>query len=160
MSPVSERFDRRSVSVALSYVLLLGVSTVLISGLFIAAGNLTQSQQERTVRLEMETIGEQLSNDVNAADRMARTLDDTDTIRIERQFPETVSGSTYRVTVTDSPGTVNTDEALVLKATNADVSLEVPLNPETDVDGDSSATGGTVVITYDESADELVIDDV
>lgn len=149
----------RGVSTALSYVLLLGVATVLTSGLVIAAGDMADSQQARTAESEMDAIGGQLSSDLSATDRMVRTLNESDEIRIRRQFPEQVSGSTYWIRVTDSPEVVGTDVALVLEATETDADIEIPVETDTPVDVDSEVKGGNVAIEYDQSADELVIMD-
>lgn len=155
MNSVTE--TSRAVSTALSYVLLLSVATVLTSGLVIAAGDMADGQQARTAESELDAIGEQLSSDLSAADRMVRTLNETSEIRVSRQFPETVSGSTYWIRVTDSPDTVGTDVALRLEAVSTSASVEIPVETDTAVDPDTEIKGGDVVVEYD--GNELVITD-
>lgn len=160
MSPVVSLTDAEDgAATVLSYVLLLGVATVLMTGLIVAGSAMADNQQQRTVGMELTVIGEQLSGDISTVDRMARTPVEIDTARLDRQFPQTVSGNTYRMNVTDDPDIVGTDVALELQATGIDQRFEAPIHSKTDVAVGSNATGGAVVIYYDEDDEEVVIED-
>ena len=63
--------DDRAVSATLGYVLVIGITTILISGLFLAAGGFVENQHERAIRAELEVVGNRLAADIAAVDRLA-----------------------------------------------------------------------------------------
>jgi hypothetical protein len=143
----------RAVSTTLGYALTLSITTILISGLLIAAGGYVQDQRERTIRTEMEVIGQQLAADVQAADRFVQAGDSDFTVR--RDLPDKVAGSSYTVTiVVDNP-----QETYVrLKSTDPTVIVEVDMALQTNI-GESSFTGGSFAVTYDTGTGQLEVED-
>ncbi|PSQ04092.1 hypothetical protein BRC97_11840 [Halobacteriales archaeon QS_6_71_20] len=111
----------------MSYVLTLGITALLISGLLIAAGGTVEQQREETTREALEVVGQQLTSRLMAADRLV-AANATDVV-VRGSFPDSVAGSTYSVAVrSGSPPTV------VLNATRTDV--------------DASLSGGDIVVVY------------
>jgi hypothetical protein len=159
--------DERAVSVGLNYVLALGISAILISGLLVGLGGFLESQQEQTARTELEVIGEQLVGDIAAADRLVLANDGTPTVELRRSLPPTVVGSTYSIEVVVSAPNA---PYLELSANRLDVTVRVPFalstlpNPgPSDPDPDptvrlaeSTVSGGDVVISY--TGGQLVVD--
>ena len=142
----------RAVSPVFGYVLTLGISTLLVSGLLIAATGFVDTQRERTTESELQVVGQQVSADIAAADRLHRTDGATDVV-IERDLPESVVGSQYTVFVrSDSNGP--TDAYLRLTTARPNVTVEVGVASETNV-ADSAVGGGEIEISYDGSALEV-----
>lgn len=144
------RADDRGVSIAVTHVLTIGITTVLIAGLLIGAGSLLDSERERGARESLETIGERLSSEMASVDRLAEN--DT-TVKLYVEHPRTVSGSRYTIetaTGTDCssrPLLDDTETCLVLTATGKNVEVAVPVAIDAKVDG--SASGGPIEITYE-----------
>ena len=144
----------RGVSPVFAYVLTLGISTLLISGLLIAAGGFVDTQREATSRSELRVIGQQVSADIAAADRMTRTEGSTE-VSISRDLPERVVNSQYSLSVrTDTNGPTN--PYLQLTTVEPNVTVDVGVASETTV-GRSTISGGEMVVEYDGAADELVV---
>ena len=142
----------RGVSPVLGYVLTLGISTLLVSGLLIAASGFVDTQREQTTESELQVIGQQVSADIAAADRLHRTDGATDVV-IKRELPDSVVGSEYTVFVrSDNDGP--TDAYLRLTTALPNVTVEVGVASETNV-ANSAVGGGEIEISYDGSALEV-----
>ena len=142
----------RAVSPVVGYVLTLGISTLLVSGLLIAATGFVDTQREQTTESELQVIGQQVSADIAAADRLHRTDGATDVV-IRRELPDSVVGSQYTVFVrSDNEGP--TDAYLRLTTARPNVTVEVGVANETNV-ADSAVGGGEIEISYDGSALEV-----
>lgn len=141
----------RGLSTALGYVLTLGITVILVSGLFIAGGNFVDSQREEVVRTELDIVGEQVVTHVNAADRLNESSTYEANVTIEQRFPSNVVGTSYRISVEeDGP-------RLRLTTERPSVEVTIPVTNTTNV-ADSSASGGAIVIRYDRNRDAVVID--
>ena len=133
----------RAISPVFGYVLTLGISTLLMSGLLIAATGFVDTQRERTTESELQVIGQQVSADIAAADRLHRTDGATDVV-IRRELPDSVVGSQYTVFVrSDNDGP--TDVYLRLRTVRPEVTAEVGVTNETNV-AESAAGGGEIEI--------------
>lgn len=148
------RTDVRAVSPVAAYVLTLGITAVLIGGLFIAGGTFIDDQRQTTAESELQVLGQQVSADIAAADRLTRTDGETD-VTIRRSLPDRVVGANYRISVRhDVEGPTN--PYLVVIAEDLDVEVKIGLTSETSVT-ESTAHSGDVLIEYDESEGGLVI---
>lgn len=141
----------RGLSTALGYVLTLGITVILVSGLFITGGNFVEDQREEVIRTEMNIIGEQVATHVNAADRLNESSAYEANVSIEQRFPPTVVGTEYRISLEEAGPTLR------LTTEQPNVEITVPVTSTTTV-ADSSASGGTIVIEYDRDQDAVVID--
>lgn len=131
----------RATATTLSYVLTLGITALLISGLLVAAGGTVESQREDTTREAMEVVGQQLSARLMAADRLVAAGGSE--VSVRATYPETVAGSTYSIAVrSGSPTTIE------LTATGTRVSVTVAAATRTPV-GDTTVSGGDVEVVYD-----------
>jgi FlaG/FlaF family flagellin (archaellin) len=146
--------EGRAVSPVVGYVLTLSVTTLLVSGLVIAAGGFVEDQRERTSRSELRVVGQQVSADIAAADRLNRTEGATD-VEITRSIPERVVGSQYTVAVrTDSSGP--TVPYLELTTVRPEVTVEVAVANETAV-AETSVSGGEIRTRYNSTSDTLEV---
>jgi N-methylhydantoinase A/oxoprolinase/acetone carboxylase beta subunit len=141
----------RGLSTALGYVLTLSVTVILVSGLFIAGGNFVESQREEVIRTEMDIVGEQVASHINAADRLNQSGMGESTIRIEQRFPARVVGSSYQIYLEED------EPQLRLESSRPQVEATVPLTNTTAL-ADSSASGGEIIVRYDQDEDAVVID--
>ncbi|UIO98515.1 hypothetical protein Hbl1158_08050 [Halobaculum sp. CBA1158] len=135
----STRADRATAT-TLSYVLTLGITALLISGLLIAAGGAVEQQREDTSREAMEVVGQQLSSRLMAADRLVGAGGSEVVVR--GSYPETIAGDTYSIAVrSGSPATIE------VTGTGTRVSVSVTAATNTPV-ADTTVPGGDVEIVY------------
>lgn len=149
----SLRSDDRGVSIAVTHVLTLGITAVLITGLMLGAGSLLETERERSAEGSLETIGERLSGELSSVDRIAS---DGDTVTLRTTHPQRVASSTYKVELHDDCGGTDPDAPLIddgacleLTADDEDVTVFVPVSVAEDDLADSEARGGTIEIEYD-----------
>ncbi|MFP4626351.1 MAG: DUF7266 family protein [Natronomonas sp.] len=146
--------DDRGVSPVFAYALTLGIGTLLVAGLILAASGFVDDQREMTTRSELQVVGQQLAGDVGAADRLARAGEDRN-VTITRDLPERVVGSPYSIYVrTDDAGP--TDTYLELSTADPDVSVEIGLAVETEIQA-ANIGGGRVIVSLDHDPDILVM---
>lgn len=136
----------RAVSAVLGYILTLAVMTLLISGLFISAGNFVENQHERAIRAELEVVGNRLAADLAAIDRLALAAGSEGEAELVSNLPPRTAGKTYQIEVaeTGTPGTYH----LNLSTSNPDIAVSVRARIQTNLP-DTTLNGGNVVITYD-----------
>lgn len=145
--------DERAVSPVFAYVLTLAIAAILTGGLIATAGTYVSDQRERTGESELQVLGQQISADVAAADRLTRTGGDAE-VSVQRSLPSGVVGSEYKVSVVDDTNGP-TEPYLELRMTDLDVVVHVGMSVKTDV-RESTVGGGDIVVRYDES-NELVL---
>jgi hypothetical protein len=149
----------RGVSPVFGYALTLSISTLLIAGLLMAASGYVDTQRERTSENELTVVGQQVSADIAAADRLNRTDGaDPDSLSITRSVPNRIVGSSYRIHLrTDGNGP--TEPYLELRTTNPEVTVTVgvAVAPSTTV-AESSVDGGRISVEIENG--DLVIRNV
>ncbi|MFC7232249.1 hypothetical protein ACFQMM_14235 [Saliphagus sp. GCM10025308] len=140
----------RGVSIAITHVLTLGITTVLVAGLLISAGTLLESQTDRSAQQSLETIGERLSGEISAVDRIAAG---NGTANLTVDHPSMVASNRYTVTLLENetcaeePLLTNATNCMRLSAQSADVDVYVPVTAP--VEHESSVSGGTIRIVHD-----------
>ncbi len=144
----------RGVSTTLNYTLTLGISTILIVGLLTAGGDFVESQRNSVVDSEMEVIGERLAEDIGTADRLVQIQNGSTVVNVTSSLPSTVSGSSYSIGVVTTSG--NTTLELTSDAIDRTVTTNVPNSTAI---SSTTVNGGTLEITYNQSADQLVVKD-
>ncbi|WP_267643102.1 DUF7266 family protein [Haloarchaeobius amylolyticus] len=149
MTPNLPLSDDRGVSIAVTHVLTIGITTILITGLLVGASGLLQDERADAARDEMRTIGNRMATDIASVDRAADGTSSTMSVR--SVHPSSVSGSTYTVHL--KPGSVcavYSNPCLVLNATSTDTTVYVPFNTSTTVT-ETRVSGGDIYIVYDGS---------
>lgn len=137
----------RAVSAVLGYVLALGILTLVVSGLFLAAGNFVEGQQDRAIRAELEVVGNRLAADLAGVDRLALAAGSEAEAELLSDLPQRTAGQDYQLTieeVTVSPNVYH----LNLSTSNPDVTVRVRVRIQTTL-VESTVNGGTVAIEYD-----------
>lgn len=147
--------DERAVSTTITYTLTIAVTTILVSGLIVAAGGLVEDQRERAVHDELGVVGERIASELAGVDRLAESGDE---LQLETTHPRQLAGATYTVTLQASaPNVCSQSPCLVLNSSRPDVTITVPLVNETAV-RTSSAPGGSVVVTYEPANETLALE--
>lgn len=145
------RTDHRSLSVTVNYILALGISAILVTGLLIAGGAFVEDQREQVIEGELSVIGHHIAGNVEQVDRLVTAADDNpDAAYINQSFQRSVTGATYNIEVAEDP------DRIILSTSHPDVQVEVNATVNNDLDYDAAAGGGTVSAYWD--GDELVID--
>lgn len=148
--------DDRGVSVAVTHILAIGITVVLIGVLFVGMGSLVDTQTDRSAESSLETIGERLAGEIASVDRQGGT--------VTAEHPARVSQMSYQVELLENchqdehePPLIDEDTELPclrLTASGADAEVFVPFTAESDLE-ESSVRGGTIDVIYDEAADEI-----
>ena len=151
------RNDDRAVSIAVGYVLGLGIATLLFSALLIGGSGLIESQTRSVTSDELSVTGQRLAADLSGADRLVRADAGADggslsAVSVRTDLPDRVAAGGYTIEITytdaDDAGTIE------LRSSNPDVVVEVPFRSDTPVAG-MTLGGGPVETTYD--GGELVV---
>jgi len=145
--------DRCGTSITLNYVLVLGISTILVTGLIIAGGSFVEDQREAVIESELRIVGNHLAANLEQVDRYVNASESgsPSTAHINQTFQQEVTGSTYQVELLDNGG----DPQLLLTSTRGDIAVRVDIAVRAPVDDGAVATGGEIAAAYDSG--ELVI---
>lgn len=141
--------DDRGVSTTVGYVISLGIAAILISGLLVAGGGFVEDQRERTVRSELQVIGQQTVSEIDAADRLARSDGTTETLEVRHRFPDRVTGAQYTIAVDTSGG----QPELVLSTDDPDITVTIPFETQLPLDDGRVVGGDLLVRCLDTDAD-------
>jgi hypothetical protein len=95
----------RGVSTAVGYVLTLGITAVLVSGLLVAAGGVVEDRRDATSRDSLDVIGQRLASNLMSADRLAETRS-AKTVAVDVALPARIAGSGYRIHVDGGSSTL------------------------------------------------------
>ena len=142
----------RGMSVALTHVLTIAITTILIAMLLLAGNAMLDSQTERSTETSLETVGERLAGEIDNVDRIA--ADENDDVTLVADHPRTISNSQYTVELLENcsgdeaPLIHNSRPCLELSSHDVDVTVHVPIAVERELEG-NSVTGGSIEITYD-----------
>lgn len=137
----------RGVSAVVNYVLVLGIVTLLGTGLFVAATDYVQGQQSAAIRAEFLDVGNDLASELSDAERLARSTDGDGQVEVTADLPAHVAGSSYRITV---QRTAADRYDLVLHSTDPSVSVTVPFRSTAPVT-EGTVEGGPVVVSAEVS---------
>lgn len=149
---MSCHFDDRGISIAVTHVLSIGITTVLLAGLLLGATTMLGTQQDQNTEIALETVGERIAGEIADYDRMVQDGDE-DSVRVSH--PSQVAGTGYtvelRVDCSDGPFIPTGVNCVVLTATDDNIAVFVPVATDTLVDHGESVGGGSFVITTDDS---------
>lgn len=138
--------NNRGVSAVLGYVLTLAIVTLLISGLFFAAGNFVENEHDRAVRSELEVVGNRVAADIAAVDRLALAAGPNGEAELLTDLPPLVAGKSYNIAISPVPGT-NTVYFINLTAHDLDVEVEVRVKSNTPV-VERTVSGGNIRVVF------------
>ncbi|GGJ00199.1 hypothetical protein GCM10008995_07550 [Halobellus salinus] len=150
----------RAVSITVNYVIVLGITAVLVSGLLVGAGGYVQDQRTSVVREELTVVAERLAAGIADADRLARADAQSRSVRVGVRLPARVAGESYRITVTtrSTPGEGPMRYALTLRSSGTDVRVTLTTSTLVGIE-EGSVSGGWVVVRADAGDSTLVLAD-
>lgn len=141
--------DDRGLSRLVGYMLTVGITMVLVTGLFVSGGILVADQNEATRHSQMEVVGQQIGSSLESSDRLVRsTAENSTSLVVSRQFPTSLAQSAYSVEITS--------DRIILREDSGDVSVSVSYRTKTNV-RPTTLRGGTIEIAYDPDSDELKV---
>ena len=135
-------------SVTVGYVMTLAVSTLLLSGLFVAGGSFVEGERERAAQGELTVVGERIAADLGTVDRLAANTASRDNLTVDRSLtlPDRVSGTGYRIRVRAS----GTEGTIALESEQTDATVEVPFRTSDGVAVENTTVdGGNLRIRWD-----------
>jgi len=142
------RQDDRAVSVAVTHVLAIGITTILIVGLLTAAGGLAEDEQERSAREQLQMIGSSMANGIEQADDLGRQGAN---VSVRKEFEGTVSGKSYTVDFETGSecdaATIDSEACLVLDLSNSDVSATVGVSNRSAVTFEHLGSGTVRIVS-------------
>ena len=127
----------RGVSISVNYVLTLAITTLLMTGLLFATGNLVEDRRDSATRSELRVVGERVASSLMTADRLAQT--GSTKVVVQTDAPAQIAGSRYTVSLNAS------NQRVVIVAEKTGVTTRIPFENETAI-SDSNASGGGVRI--------------
>lgn len=143
--------DGRAVSVTVGYVMTLAISTLLLSGLFVAGGSFVETERERAAQGELTVVGERVAADLMTVGRLAASASGPGGLTVDRPvtLPDRAAGRSYRirVTATETAGTV------AVESDRTDAAVEVPFRTDAAVAvQNATVRGGDLRIRWDPDA--------
>lgn len=143
----------RGMSIALTHILTIGITTILIAMLLMAGSTMLETETDRSTRTSLETVGERLAGEIDNVDRIAN--DSEDNVTLVADHPRRVANSRYSVTLLedcsgDEAPLIDSGSCIELSAHNTDVTVYVPLVAEKKLDTDASVSGGSIEIAYED----------
>ena len=129
----------RGLSAALGYILTLSITTLLISGLFITAGSVVDTQRQQATTQELTVHGERLAADLMTVDPLS---ENGAAVELEVNLPTSVGGSTYQIEITE--------ERIELRSDHVDEPVQISFTADHDVSiaDTDSISGGSVIIEF------------
>lgn len=148
--------DRRGTSTALGYVLSLGISALLISGLILAGGSLMESQRDQTARTELRVVGQKFAGDLTTADRLTSCSGCHD-LRLVSDLPQQAAGENYVIRLQNETTTGRYTYRLELETVESDVTTTVRVRTVRPVQTPGAVVGGELAIVYDPATATLEV---
>ena len=139
----------RGLTAALTHVLTIGITTILIAMLMMGASAMLEAETERSTETSLETVGERLAGEIDNVDQIASGEDDSATIVADH--PSSVSNSQYTVELYEQCGNrdaplIDSGTCLELAAHEVDVTVHVPVSAD-DIDDSERVSGGSIEIS-------------
>jgi hypothetical protein len=142
-----KRNDERAVSVAVTHVLAIGITTILIVSLMTAAGGMAENEQDRSARQQLKMIGSSMANQIEQADKLGRRGAN---VTVRKEFEETISGKYYSVDLETgndcNAATIDTNACLVLNLTSSSVSTTVGVSNQSPVTFRDQGSGTVKIV--------------
>lgn len=146
----------RGVSTVMAYITALGITAVLLAIIIGGGSDIALSKAQGVTETELELTSEDLAGDVERVDRLVVSGDTTSIAQMQVDLPERAGGGVYSIHVTDA-GDSNPETAyLRLVSDSGQASSRVFVRTATPIQT-TTIQGGDVVVTYNETADVLVI---
>jgi len=142
--------EDRAVSVAITHVMTIGITTILITGLLLGAGNMLDGQGDAAGERELRSIGDRVAGEIATAAVEGNATNGDVTVR-SRQPDRSVGGS-YSLNLSDTDecyARSGYDGCLSLTSSATGLTVETPIGVPAGVSVDGNVVqGGDVVVHY------------
>jgi hypothetical protein len=137
----------RAVSITVTYAIALVITTVVVATLLTAASGFVTGQREEVVRDGFRNVGHTLADDLEAADRLNRSMGANASVKLDTRLPETIGGRDYNVVVRNTTSRTSETTAYEIRMHTRQPRIvhTVGFNASSDID-DSAVDGGGVRI--------------
>ncbi|QLD85627.1 hypothetical protein HWV23_07775 [Natronomonas halophila] len=142
----------RGLSPAVNFVLVTGISLLLIGSLFTGISGVLEDRREAAVDDGLEVTGHQLAADIAAADRAAQTAGEGH-ITVESRLPTRIAGTRYSVEIRRDGSSV----VLLLRSDDPAATARTTVNNETAIET-GTYNGGAIRLDW--SGDTIEVNDV
>lgn len=156
----TDRNEReRAVSVALTHVLTLAITVILLTGLVVGTGQLLDQQEDRAARDQFSAIGSDVVSQIYAVDRLG-TTGEAVTVTVRPTYSDRVVGASYTVNITDDQDRFpfETTHALTVRSDALENPIQYPLATDAALNASTEARGGEVPICLED--EEIAIGEV
>lgn len=133
----------RGVSVAINYVLVIGIAAIFTLGVLFFSGVFVEDQRERAIQDQLEVVGIQLGAEIEQIDRLVTTGGGEAELEVQPELIEMVAGTTYTVEVDSQAG------ELVLRSRSPQVEVRTSVSVSSDLTSET-VRGDAVKLTYEE----------
>jgi hypothetical protein len=168
MIPRTLQSDDRAVSIAVTHVLTIGITTILIAGLLVGASGLLETEKDRATHDELRTIGNRMASEMSSAYYSSGGGTD-DQVVVRVSHPEYVAGNNYKVRIEEegdcsAPAVPDGSDAqcLVLSTPTGNNEVVIPIDPRIELQTPlPEVNGGSFYIVVEESGGtkELTLQD-
>lgn len=162
------RSDNRASSIGFEYMMTFTVALLLLSGMTVTLGDVTERQEQQVIIDHFEYVGTEINAQLQHQ-HAAKQKHDRDSSMVvaaggsqppdyestvQVDLPHTVGSHSYTVQV--SPD----GDKLVISSSQLLIEHRTPIDPEIPVRANSGAPGGDVGIAYDSASGEFVLDSI
>jgi hypothetical protein len=150
--------DDRAVSIAVTHVLTIGITTILITGLLVGASGLLESEKQGATRDELRTIGNRMASEMSSA-YYSSGEGPNDRVVVRVSHPEYVAGNNYNVELRDSgcsAPAVSSSKCLVLQTPTGNNEVVIPIDPQIELQTPlPEVSGGSFYIVVEMSGGSM-----
>lgn len=141
MNPRTLPLDRRAVTPAITHVLTIAFTSILVIALLVGAGGYLDNEERSSARQELNAIGNRLADEIDRVDNLA---EEGSRVSITTHHPEEITGGGY--TVSHEPAsacglTGDNRSCLVLESHETPATARVPVVNDTAVSVESTGDG-------------------
>lgn len=139
----------RAVSATVNYVLALGITAILVSGLLIAGSGYMESQRSIAVGDSLEVQNEKLADSIGDVDRLAAAMDnESGEAAIRVDLPSRVIDRSYRIAVTNQTAVDDRRHTYRLESSSGDIARSTTVRTTLPIE-ETSIRGGSIVVRYE-----------
>jgi type II secretory pathway pseudopilin PulG len=140
------RDQSRGISPAITHVLTVSISAMLITALLLSASGLFREQRERVARQQLNDIGGQLSSQLDRVDRLSQSGTNV-SATMRTNYPSSVAGRPYTMWLTSQGDT----GLLYLNASSLGVQVRIAVANQTRIEP-QRVTGEDIRVITEHSA--------